>query len=195
MTADAVREALELIGQYWDLAYAEGKEGRTTDTPNGDAQRTLAAIEAKLGDMSRLAALAGAAQDADELSRLYELAGYGGVSADAPERIILASSMYDGLECCDKWCSVDRVVDDGQPMPESATVYIRADLSHAPAKAREDDALRSLLRGCAVVLDRLRTDRDKQYLFALSRDGSLIEVAETIAEIDAALATFAEGAE
>lgn len=30
----------DLIDRYWDLAYAEGKEGRTHDTESGDAQRT-----------------------------------------------------------------------------------------------------------------------------------------------------------
>ena len=35
-----------LIGKYWDLAYAEGKEGRCTDTRTAEAQRTWCAIEA-----------------------------------------------------------------------------------------------------------------------------------------------------
>ncbi len=29
----------EVIGEYWDLAYMEGKCGRTTDTEKCDAQR------------------------------------------------------------------------------------------------------------------------------------------------------------
>lgn len=38
----------DLIDHYWDLAYAEGKEGRSTDTSNGDAQDTRHAIDATL---------------------------------------------------------------------------------------------------------------------------------------------------
>lgn len=37
-----------LIDAYWALAYAEGKEGRTTDTPDGDAQRIRSAITDRL---------------------------------------------------------------------------------------------------------------------------------------------------
>lgn len=46
-------DLLNLIAQYWNLAYAEGKEGRTHDTEAGDAQRVwheikdaIAALEA-----------------------------------------------------------------------------------------------------------------------------------------------------
>lgn len=38
----SLRQHLDsLIGTYWDLAYAEGKEGRDHDTEDGAAQRTL----------------------------------------------------------------------------------------------------------------------------------------------------------
>lgn len=43
--ADAVTHLRALIDEYWELAYAEGKEGRKTDTPNGDAQRVRNLIE------------------------------------------------------------------------------------------------------------------------------------------------------
>lgn len=36
----------ELLDEYWDLAFAEGKEGRDHDTINGDAQRVRVALEA-----------------------------------------------------------------------------------------------------------------------------------------------------
>jgi hypothetical protein len=36
----------ELIGEYWCLAFAEGREGRNTDTPDGAAQKCISAIEA-----------------------------------------------------------------------------------------------------------------------------------------------------
>ena len=38
-------ELLPLIDRYWELAYAEGKEGRDHDTEAGDAQATRQAIE------------------------------------------------------------------------------------------------------------------------------------------------------
>lgn len=38
----------KLIDEYWSLAYAEGKEGRTQDTEAGDAQRVCSAIDAHL---------------------------------------------------------------------------------------------------------------------------------------------------
>lgn len=38
----------DLIGQYWDLAYAEGKEGRDHDTEDGAAQRCWSAIDAEI---------------------------------------------------------------------------------------------------------------------------------------------------
>lgn len=38
----------ELIDAYWDCAYREGKDGRTHDTPSGDAQRIRSQIDAHL---------------------------------------------------------------------------------------------------------------------------------------------------
>lgn len=38
----------DLIDAYWDCAYAEGKEGRTHDTPDGKAQAIRNAIDAHL---------------------------------------------------------------------------------------------------------------------------------------------------
>lgn len=43
----------ELIVRYWNLAYAEGKEGRDHDTPNGDAQRVWHEIDGYLTDLER----------------------------------------------------------------------------------------------------------------------------------------------
>lgn len=37
---------MALVAQYWELAYAEGAEGRTHDTEDGAAQRTLSEIRA-----------------------------------------------------------------------------------------------------------------------------------------------------
>ena len=67
------------------------------------------------------------------------IAGWGGVAGDAPERIVLASEMYDGIESCDKWLDVCRVIDNKRPIPESATAYVRADLADA-AIARAEAA-------------------------------------------------------
>ena len=38
------RELLDLIGEYWNLAHQEGREGRAHDTEDGAAQRTIARI-------------------------------------------------------------------------------------------------------------------------------------------------------
>jgi hypothetical protein len=38
----------ELLEQYWNVAYAEGKEGRNQDTEDAIAQRTLIAIHAEV---------------------------------------------------------------------------------------------------------------------------------------------------
>ena len=47
-TNTTARELLELIDQYWDLAHAEGLEGRMTDTEAGDAQRCRHEIESRI---------------------------------------------------------------------------------------------------------------------------------------------------
>ena len=50
-TNTAARELLELIDRYWDLAYAEGKEGRTHDTEAGDAQQCRHEIESRIATL------------------------------------------------------------------------------------------------------------------------------------------------
>lgn len=40
-----------LLDIYWNAAYAEGKEGRTTDTPDGLAQRALTDIRAHVASL------------------------------------------------------------------------------------------------------------------------------------------------
>lgn len=45
---DTVQKLMSLVDRYWDLAYAEGAEGRTHDTPAGDAARTRQALEDEL---------------------------------------------------------------------------------------------------------------------------------------------------
>lgn len=44
---------LDLIGTYWDLAYAEGVQRRERDTKTGEAQRTWSAIEAGIATLAR----------------------------------------------------------------------------------------------------------------------------------------------
>lgn len=44
-----------LFHRYWELAYAEGKEGRDTDTPGGDAQKTLTEFDSLLRTLIRAA--------------------------------------------------------------------------------------------------------------------------------------------
>lgn len=46
MDVERLDDLRELIGEYWCLAFAEGQEGRSTDTPDGAAQKCISAIEA-----------------------------------------------------------------------------------------------------------------------------------------------------
>lgn len=46
MDVERLDDLRELIGEYWHLAFAEGQEGRSTDTPDGAAQKCISAIEA-----------------------------------------------------------------------------------------------------------------------------------------------------
>ena len=61
-----------LIGTYWQIAYNEGRQGRTTDTPEGDAQRTWSQIEALIDAQER--ALAESREQRDHLVAEYERA-------------------------------------------------------------------------------------------------------------------------
>jgi uncharacterized membrane protein YccC len=47
------QELTELLGRYWDLAYAEGRDGRTHDTTDGAAQRTLSDLRTLLRKVSQ----------------------------------------------------------------------------------------------------------------------------------------------
>ena len=46
------RKLRDLIDKYWCLAYAEGKENRTHDTEEGDAQRVSIAIDKAITALS-----------------------------------------------------------------------------------------------------------------------------------------------
>lgn len=45
-SANAEQQFEELLDQYWQCAFDEGREGRTHDTEDGKAQRTLSALRA-----------------------------------------------------------------------------------------------------------------------------------------------------
>ncbi len=45
-SANAEQQFEELLDQYWQCAFDEGQEGRTHDTEDGKAQRTLSALRA-----------------------------------------------------------------------------------------------------------------------------------------------------
>lgn len=48
MEESRLRDALKLktlIGCYWGLAFVEGQDERTTDTPDGQAERVWSEIE------------------------------------------------------------------------------------------------------------------------------------------------------
>ncbi len=73
MSTDQTTPTLEdALGEYWDAAYAEGREGRTHDTADGRAAASLWAIHAAIEHMhtSLQAELAAAKRDAARLDWL-----------------------------------------------------------------------------------------------------------------------------
>lgn len=64
----AEAQLLNLIGEYWALAYAEGEEGRNHDTEDGAAQRTHAAIAKAVKGL--IAAASSAPQQAEAVHEL-----------------------------------------------------------------------------------------------------------------------------
>lgn len=54
MTEQRGRDFLTLLDRYWQLAFAEGRENRTHDTPNGDAQEAISAILAYVETLEKL---------------------------------------------------------------------------------------------------------------------------------------------
>lgn len=52
MTNEYARLLREQIDRYWNLAYAEGVEGRTHDTKDGDAQKTSMEIDRLINELS-----------------------------------------------------------------------------------------------------------------------------------------------
>lgn len=67
--AAPARHLEELIGRYWDLAYAEGKEGREHDTKDGAARQCWGEIQQAIGALS--AAPADSAMDAERYRFLF----------------------------------------------------------------------------------------------------------------------------
>jgi chromosome segregation ATPase len=55
---EKVRALKELIGEYWDIAWTEGREDRKHDTITGDGQRTWMAIEKQIDTLARQLAAA-----------------------------------------------------------------------------------------------------------------------------------------
>ena len=49
-------ELLNLVGEYWDLAYQEGSEGRNHDTKDDKGQKTWNNIESSVKELERKAA-------------------------------------------------------------------------------------------------------------------------------------------
>jgi hypothetical protein len=45
-------EILLLIGEYWDIAYREGRDGRTSDTKEGDAQRVWSELSTLISSLA-----------------------------------------------------------------------------------------------------------------------------------------------
>ncbi len=49
-------ELLNLVGEYWDIAYQEGSEGRNHDTKDEKGQKTWNKIELSVKELERKAA-------------------------------------------------------------------------------------------------------------------------------------------
>lgn len=87
----------ELIDQYWDIAYAEGQEGRTHDTEAGDAQRVRSGINRAIAALTTKSqrSAPGAQGDALDAARYRWLRDGCDTKGSAASRI--ASDCY-GLE-------------------------------------------------------------------------------------------------
>ena len=101
MTIDEKR-LLDLIGEYFDLVYAEGAAGRDADTMAGDAQRVLseitAAVQSQAAEIERC-------HKRLEIDRVYV-----GTEDDTfAEQLVPMHerpSMPDGIECRDSTISL-----------------------------------------------------------------------------------------
>lgn len=81
------------LSDYWDAAYAEGKSGRTTDTVDGAAQRTLDAIKKEVRRM------VGAARDsATAAQRARDAAICHDVHRNSTRRVELALQCMHAIE-------------------------------------------------------------------------------------------------
>lgn len=73
--AEDMKDRLKmLISEYRDLAYADGKEGRSTDTPNGDAGRVWWQITELLGQFEALSRFAAIEPQQEEAGGWRDLA-------------------------------------------------------------------------------------------------------------------------
>lgn len=104
----SVERLRELIAEYWDLAYAEGAESRSHDTPAGDAMRVSAEIDKCIAALlhqlaERDAALEreqGVREDAQRQLRAAERAREEATEDAATERALqrAAEKLPDGWE-------------------------------------------------------------------------------------------------
>ncbi|UJW87935.1 hypothetical protein [Devosia sp. SL43] len=109
--AEGIVERLrELIGEYFDLGYAEGATGRDADTVGGDAQRVwseIASTIAAISEENRLSmqtiadereraekAEAALATAQEALERAYDFLG--GVDGAVELRALIAASLASG---------------------------------------------------------------------------------------------------
>jgi hypothetical protein len=93
----SAEEIIGLADKYWALAYAEGKEGRNHDTPDGQGQATLSALRQAITQQAEALAQALAeveriTQDRDEWKEATVLANQRFKTAEAK----LAALQYDG---------------------------------------------------------------------------------------------------
>jgi hypothetical protein len=129
----------ELLAQYWDCAFEEGRTGRTHDTHDSLAQRTLCAIRARFG-----AADQAPTPEAVEVDRL--MADYWGClyprpepSAAPPAFRVFVDTMFESHRVT-YWTTIVRADRPKDAMPWNATgkitPFMSKNLEHAEHEAR-----------------------------------------------------------
>jgi hypothetical protein len=141
-----------LIDAYWLLGFNEGLEGRQTDTPDGDAQETRAAISASLltlqQERDRLR------EEQEEVSRAIGSVRWmdppdgGSVSLGEQVRRVRVD-----LETAEKWC--DNLRDALTPSADTKAAYIgefheRIEIANPMFEGNEDDEPETIAQSVTV---------------------------------------------
>lgn len=129
MDVERLDDLRELIGEYWCLAFAEGQEGRNTDTTDGAAQKCLSAIESIIREARAAITLPdGSDQNLLELAATFETC--------------IAFLPPAGRRNIGK--AVDQLRYKGMTTAEGHVVVTRNEAGQAVAVTRQDDEGRIL---------------------------------------------------